>query len=186
MKTYRIIEKPKMTGWEYSDFGGEDVLTFNDISDLEFSLLISDAELDINKYKTEDFVYAKLKNGIETYVLRSEIEETEYFTKQEVLDYSLDLLNFLTKHREIHYNPVIEKWNLPNDIGFQTNNDLIRFFEASKSSINLDQYNVLLQNMRENTFHMNDEQAKEIVDESISYFPDLLKYRDLEWFYKYV
>ena len=184
MKTYKIIEKPKMTGWEYTDFGGEDVLTYNDISDLEFNLLISDAELDINEYKTEDFVYAKLKNGIETYILRSEIEETEYFTKQEVLDYSSDVLEFLCQDFDLEYNHSIKKWNINYD--FLSNIELIRYFEASKSSINLEQYNVLLQNMRENTFHMNDEQAKEIIDESISYFPDLLKYRDLEWYYKYV
>ncbi len=184
MKTYKIIEKPKMTGWEYTDFGGEDVLTYNNISDLEFNLLISDAELDINEYKTEDFVYAKLKNGIETYILRSEIEETEYFTKQEVLDYSSDVLEFLNQDVDMGYNRSIKKWNINYD--FLSTIELIRFFEASKSSINLDQYNVLLQNMRENTFHMNDEQAKEIIDESISYFPDLLRYRDLEWFYKNV
>jgi len=44
----------------------------------------------------------------------------------------------------------------------------------------------LLQTMRESTFHMNDEQAKEVVDGYVKDFPDLLRYRDLEWFYKNV
>ena len=43
----------------------------------------------------------------------------------------------------------------------------------------------LLTDIRCATFHMNDEEAKPIIDEYLKEEPELLDYHTKEWYYKY-
>ena len=185
MKTYKVKENRELV----FDFGtkceGFKIIRFNEISDIEFNLLLEDIDSEF-PYKQEEFVFCEFQDGSCDYVLKKDIEETEYFTTEQVKQYALDLLQFLTDHDEIAYNPVLKKWDTKYGKGYQNNEELIKFFEANKSKLNVNQYTELLQNMREDTFHMNDEQAKEVVGRYVENFPDLLRYRDIEWFYKNV
>jgi hypothetical protein len=111
----------------------------------------------------------------------SDIIEEELYTKEELQKYVLDVLRFVTDHVEIGFNTILKKWDTNFGIGYQNNDDLLRIFEASKSQLSLEHYSELINDLREQTFHMNDEQAKLLINQFVEVHPDLLKYQDLEW-----
>ena len=47
--------------------------------------------------------------------------------------------------------------------------------------MSLKEFGEILQAMRENCFHMNDEQAGEVVDGFIEKYPQLLNFQSREW-----
>jgi len=47
-----------------------------------------------------------------------------------------------------------------------------------------EKFDELLNDIRCTTFHMNDEQAKAVVDNYLRQFPELLEIHDKEWFYE--
>jgi hypothetical protein len=46
-------------------------------------------------------------------------------------------------------------------------------------------YENLVNNIRCSTYHMNDKQAKEVIDKYLKSFPELLDFHPAEWYYKY-
>lgn len=46
------------------------------------------------------------------------------------------------------------------------------------------EYDNILTDICQATFHMNDEEAKPIIDEFIKDYPELLDFHDREWYYK--
>lgn len=46
------------------------------------------------------------------------------------------------------------------------------------------EFDELLDNIRCSVFHMNDEEAKSVIDLYISHNPKLLEMHDREWYYK--
>jgi len=47
-----------------------------------------------------------------------------------------------------------------------------------------EEYENIISDMRCATFHMNDEEAKPIIDKHIKNHPELLNFHDREWYYK--
>jgi len=47
-----------------------------------------------------------------------------------------------------------------------------------------EKFDELLESMHCSVFHMNDEEAKSIVDLYISHNPELLEMHDLDWYYE--
>jgi hypothetical protein len=47
-----------------------------------------------------------------------------------------------------------------------------------------EEYNNIISDLRCSTFHMNDEQAKPVIDKFIKNHPELLDFHDREWYYK--
>jgi hypothetical protein len=52
-------------------------------------------------------------------------------------------------------------------------------------NLNMTEYERIEFSMRESTFHMNDEQAKVVIDQFIEHYPSLLTVHDIDWYYKY-
>ena len=48
----------------------------------------------------------------------------------------------------------------------------------------MDKIEEIIQNIREQTFHMDDELAIPVIDKFIADYPILLDYHDKEWYYK--
>ena len=46
-------------------------------------------------------------------------------------------------------------------------------------------YEIVIENIRQSTFHMDDKEAKEIINRYISAYPMLLNVHDREWYHKY-
>jgi hypothetical protein len=183
MKKFNIIEEPTFKQLDYIIFGGEEILVYNEISDIEFSLLADDINLDLKKYKSTDFVYAKLANGVETYIFKKDINETEYLTKDEAVELAIDFVDFMSKNPEITFNPVIKKWSTNIGIGYQTTKELFRIYEANKSKLTANEFSNLLHDMVQASKKLNDEKLIEsYVNEVLEKYPDLLRYRDYEWF----
>lgn len=51
--------------------------------------------------------------------------------------------------------------------------------------MDITQIEIIINDIRCATFHMNDEQAIEVIDEFIAIYPQLLQYHEKEWYYKY-
>jgi len=52
--------------------------------------------------------------------------------------------------------------------------------------MNKEEFEEILEAMRQRAFHMNDTEAENVVDEFLAQQPELLKFHDREWFIKYV
>ena len=48
-----------------------------------------------------------------------------------------------------------------------------------------EKFDEILENLHCSVFHMNDEQAKEVIDRYLLTYPELLEVHDRDWFYKY-
>lgn len=185
MKTYKISAVPVLGYMEYADYPNKEIFEVNEISELEFELLSDELKPEDNLVK-EDFLYCRLSDCVDLYVCKKDIIETEYFTKEECIKQTIDFADFMSENPEITFNPIVKKWDTTIGIGFQTTEELYRIYEASKSKLSVKSYSEILQSMIESCFHMNDDQAKVVVDEFVKAYPDLLRYRDIDWYYKHV
>ena len=184
MKIYKINDNPKGTFLGYGKLSGDKIVSINNISELEFNLLVEDIELDVNEYKLNDFMYVKFENGIETYVLKSDIVEINYLTEEESKNKTFEFIDFLTKYTyRVDNNWRITNFYLPK----QTTAEMYRIFEATKSSISLIQFGDKLNELPLFvTVGVLNSDYKERVMEFINQNPDLLKYKDIEWYYEYL
>lgn len=48
-----------------------------------------------------------------------------------------------------------------------------------------EKFEEIMENIACSTFHMNDEEAKVVIDKYLKMYPELLEVHDLEWYYKY-
>ena len=48
-----------------------------------------------------------------------------------------------------------------------------------------EQFEEILDNLACSVFHMNDEEAKPVIDKYLEMYPGLLEIHDREWYYKY-
>jgi hypothetical protein len=48
-----------------------------------------------------------------------------------------------------------------------------------------EQLEEIIENIRCATFHMNDEEAKPVIDGFLEKYPELLEYHNLGWYYTY-
>jgi len=46
-------------------------------------------------------------------------------------------------------------------------------------------FDLIMENLACSTFHMNDEEAKPVIDKYLEMYPQLLNIHDKEWYYKY-
>ena len=186
MKIYKISSECTLKTMEYSNFSGMEIKSVSwEITDLEYMLLKEDNlldDVDWKKYRQKDFCYVTLENGLETYILKADIIETEYLTKDEAIGIAVDFAEFMAKNTDISFNPILKKWDTNIGIGYQTSMELFRIFEANKSKISVSEFSELLHQLLGETKSLDKNLVEDHVKAFIDKYPDLLRYRDMDWF----
>lgn len=91
----------------------------------------------------------------------------------------LNIINFFNEHKTGY---VLNELFLDENKKFDPER-VINAYETNKVSKITDYFDHV-DNIHEQTFHMNDEQAKVVVDDYIAIYPELLRYHNIEWYYK--